>query len=45
MEIPASLLSKIKSEIDEIPTLRSIDLVDLSATDSDFKKEVLSLPI
>jgi uncharacterized protein len=36
------MLSRIKEEISGIPTLRRIDVVDLSKTDDDFRQEVLS---
>jgi predicted nucleotidyltransferase len=34
-------MAKIKEEIDNLPTLRKIDVVDLSAVDEGFRKAVL----
>ncbi|HEV2426567.1 MAG TPA: nucleotidyltransferase domain-containing protein [Terriglobia bacterium] len=36
------ILSRIKREIESIPTLRRIDIVDLSKADDRFRREVLS---
>jgi len=36
------LLLRIKEEIRSIPTLRSVDVVDLNQTDEEFRQEVLS---
>ena len=36
------MLLRIKEEISGIPTLRRIDVVDLSRTDDNFRQEVLS---
>jgi predicted nucleotidyltransferase len=36
------MLLRIKDEIEAIPTLRRIDVVDLSKTDDSFRQEVLS---
>jgi len=40
--IDEMLLLRIKEELKGIPTLRSIDIVDLGAADESFRKEVLS---
>ncbi|OGY86868.1 MAG: hypothetical protein A2233_05460 [Candidatus Kerfeldbacteria bacterium RIFOXYA2_FULL_38_24] len=40
-KIPFSVMIKIKQEIENIPTLRSIDIVDLNAVDDRFKKYAL----
>jgi len=40
-KVPWSTMVKIKEEIDKIPTLRSIDLVDLNAVSENFKNNVL----
>lgn len=36
------VLLRIKEEVGGIPTLRSVDIVDLNKADEKFKKEVLS---
>ena len=40
-EAPWDKMLKIRREIDNIPTLRKIDVVDLNSTESEFKENVL----
>lgn len=40
-DIDPLIFSKIKSEIEEIPTLRKIDIVDLRKTNKKFRKKIL----
>lgn len=40
-KVPHALMVKIKEEIEEIPTLRSIDIVDLHSKEKTFKENVL----
>jgi len=40
-KVPWDVMTSILMEVDEIPTLRSIDVVDLLATDQDFRSNVL----
>jgi len=40
--IPSESMAKILDDIEEIPTLRKIDIVDLKKADSSFRKEVLN---
>ena len=39
--IPFDVLYKINEEIENLPTLLSFDIVDLSKVDKDFKQQVL----
>lgn len=39
---PFELMVKIREEVENIPTLRSIDVVDLNLVDESFKRGVLS---
>lgn len=41
-EVPWGIMRKIRDEIEEIPTLRKIDVVDLQAKGEKFKEQVLS---
>ena len=38
--IPFSVMAKIEGELEELPTLKSFDLVDLSLVSDDFRKMV-----
>lgn len=38
---PWSSMTKISQEVEKIPTLRSIDVVDLNAIEENFKNKVL----
>lgn len=40
-EIPWSIMVKILEEVEKIPTLRKIDIVDFNAVDDNFKKNAL----
>jgi len=40
-KVPFAILVKIFNKAEEIPTLRSIDIVDLAAKDKEYKKNVL----
>jgi predicted nucleotidyltransferase len=37
-EVPAEILAKIKEEVEELPTLYKIDIVDFKSVDKDFYK-------
>jgi predicted nucleotidyltransferase len=37
-EVPAEILAKIKEEIEELPTLYKIDVIDFKKVDKDFYK-------
>jgi len=39
-KIPFSVMAKIEGELEELPTLKSFDLVDLSLVSDDFRKMV-----
>lgn len=41
-KLPWSLMVKILEEVEKIPTLRKIDIVDLNTKDNNFKKSVLN---
>ena len=41
-KIPQRTFRRIKNEIDAIPTLRKIDVVDFNAVDKEFKENALS---
>ena len=41
-KVPREIFLKILDEMDEIPTLRKIDVVDLRAADEVFRKEILT---
>lgn len=40
-EIPLSILSKIKSHIEDLPTIEEIDVVDFNQVSTEFKKLAL----
>lgn len=40
-KVPAKVLLSIKEQIDNLPTLRQIDIVDLNSVDESFKENVL----
>ncbi|MBI4242687.1 MAG: nucleotidyltransferase domain-containing protein [Planctomycetes bacterium] len=40
--IPTLSMYKIKEEIDDLPTLRSFDIVDLNSIAADFRENILS---
>ncbi len=40
-KIPFSVMAKIEGELEELPTLKSFDLVDLSLASDDFKETVI----
>ena len=40
--IPVESMDKILDDVEEIPTLRKIDIVDLKKADMSFRKEVLN---
>lgn len=40
-KVPWPIMVKILEEVEEIPTLRKIDIVDLNATEKKFKNNVL----
>lgn len=40
-KIPSDLKNKILDDVEEIPTLRSIDIVDLMLADDDYKNKIL----
>lgn len=40
-EVPWHLMAKILQEVEEVPTLRSIDVVDLNSVEEGFKNKVL----
>lgn len=40
-EVPQNLMVKIRQEIDNLPTLRKIDVVDLNLVEDRFKNNVL----
>ncbi len=40
-EVPAPLMAQIREKLEELPTLVSFDLVDLSSVSEDFKNVVL----
>lgn len=40
-EIPLRVMAQIKEEIDSLPTLRSVDVVDLRAKSEDFREQIL----
>lgn len=40
-KVPYDIMVKIKEEVEEIPTLRSIDIVDLNAKEKAFRENVL----
>lgn len=40
-KVPWSLMAKIRGRIEEIPTLRSIDIVDLNSVEEGFRNNVL----
>ncbi len=42
IEVPWDIMVKIKQKVDDIPTLRKIDIVDLNSKEIKFKKNVLS---
>lgn len=39
--VPRNSMVKISQEVDDLPTLRSIDVVDLQAVEEKFKNQVL----
>lgn len=39
--VPWKTMALIRSKISEIPTLRSIDVVDICSTDEELRKEIL----
>lgn len=41
-KVPWEIMVKIKQEIDDIPTLRSIEIVDLNTVDDVFKNKALA---
>ena len=41
-EIPWNIMVKIKQEVDDIPTLRQVDIVDLNSKEIEFKRNVLN---
>ena len=40
-EVPWHLMAKILQEVESVPTLRSIDVVDLNSVEKGFKNKVL----
>lgn len=40
-KVPYDLMVKIKEEVEEIPTLRSIDIIDLNSKEKAFRENVL----
>ncbi|MFA4890484.1 MAG: nucleotidyltransferase domain-containing protein [Candidatus Paceibacterota bacterium] len=40
-EVARGLMHKILEEIDKLPTLRSIDIVDLMSTEENYKNKIL----
>lgn len=40
-KVPFGIMVKIFEKADEIPTLKSVDIVDLSTKDKEYKKNVL----
>ena len=40
--VPWNTLARIKNEVDELPTLRSVDIVDLTSVSFEFRKNALA---
>jgi len=39
--VPCNIMTTVRSEISDMPTLRSVDVVDICSTDDRFRDEIL----